>query len=144
MIGKIDGVGERLVVRDDGRGVQLRHARRAHHHRGRAEVLRLAGVADAGARALGGRARDDRHAAGGLVDDDFEDFRALVLLEPGDLAGDAEGRQSVGALIDKEVDDPALAGLVEIPGVGKCRRDNGIDALECHKIRNHNADKEDL
>ena len=57
----------------------------------------------------------------------------LVLLEPGHLAGDAERRQAVGPLLDEEVDDAPLAGLVEIPGIGKCRRDNGIHALECHK-----------
>ena len=40
--------------------------------------------------------------------------RPLVLLEPGDLAGDAERGQSVGALVDEEVDDAPLAGLVEV------------------------------
>ena len=39
---------------------------------------------------------------------------ALVFLEPRDLAGDAEGGQSVGPLLDEEVDHAPLAGLVEV------------------------------
>ena len=126
---QIHRVGERLVVRDDGVGVELRHARRADHHRRGAEILRLPRIADAGARAFGRRAGDDRHAAGGLLDDDLEHLRALVLFEPRDLAGDAERGEPVGPLVDEEVDDAPLAGLVDLAGVSECRRDDGIDAL---------------
>ena len=71
-------------------------------------------VGDAGARAVGRGAGDDRHAARRLLDDDLEHRRALVLLEPRHLAGDAERGQAVDALVDEEIDDPPLAGRVDV------------------------------
>jgi hypothetical protein len=120
-------------MREDGVGVQLRHARRAHHDRGGAERLRLARIGYAGARAVGRRARHDRHASVGLFHDELEHGRAFVLLEPRDFAGHAERRQAVRALVNEEVDHLTLAAGIEIPGVRKCRGDNGIDALEWHR-----------
>ena len=55
----VDRLGERRIVAHHRVRVQLRHARRAHHHGGRAGALRVPAVADARARPFGGRAGDD-------------------------------------------------------------------------------------
>ena len=119
----VDGVGERRVVPHDGVGVQLRHARRADHHRRRAGLLGLPAVADAGARAFGRRAGDHADAPVDLLDDDLEHPRALAVVEPRHLAGHAERRDAVDAGVDEQVDDPPQAGLVDVAvavnGVGR-------------------------
>ena len=71
----VHGVGERRVVAHDGVGIELRHARRAHHDRRRAALLGLTAVADAGARAVGRRAGNHADAALHLIDDDLEHAR---------------------------------------------------------------------
>ena len=86
-------------VAHDGVGVQLRHPRRADHHRRRAGGLRVPRVA----RCRSASPRPSCPATTGtrpvdVADHDLEHARALVVVQARDLARDAERGEAVDAV----------------------------------------------
>ena len=129
----VDRLGQRVVVADDGFGVQLRHPRRADHDGGGAGGLRGAAVGDAGARPFRGRPGDDADAAVHVTGDDLEHALTLAIVQAGHLAGHAERGDAVDARANEEIDDPAQAVVIDLARSRKWRRQNRIDSLELQR-----------
>ncbi len=106
-------VGDRRVVAHDVVRIQLRHARRTDHHRGRAGLLRIQAVFETSVRTFGGGADDDGHAPSDVIDHGFEHGLAFTIGQASDFGGDAERGQSIYAGCDEEIDNPAQAVEVE-------------------------------
>ena len=115
---------------DDRIGIQLGHPGRADHDRRCAGFTRVPAVRDAGARAFRGRSCDHPDAPLHLVDDRLQYPATFSVVEPCDLAGDAERRHAVHARADEEVDDFPEAELIKIAVRLKRRGQDGINAFE--------------
>src|ERR1700678_2053107 len=94
--------------------VELRHARRTDHHRGRASLFRIAGVFDTGMQTFGTGSGDDGDSSTGVVDHSFEHDLALNVGEPRNLAGDAQRGYAIDTAVDKQIDDASHAFKIQL------------------------------